>query len=86
MSMPLSGKATVDALADQWGKLMAFWLHKTGVKDALITMKNIEDYAAVPGELTIVVQELSDGIHVRLLPLNEALAEARKHKGGFGKS
>lgn len=86
MSIPLSGKATVDALADQWGKIMAFWMYKTGVKEAVITTEDIEKYVSTPGELTIVVQELKDGLHVRLLPLTEALAEAKKYKGDFGKS
>lgn len=85
--MPLSGKATVDALADQWGKIMAFAMHKQGLGEIVINADDIRKYTDAPGDLTIVVQELNDGLHVQLLPLVEAKAMAEKFKHrGFGKS
>lgn len=86
MSTPLSGKATVDALADQWAKLFAFYLYREGIKEIVITAADIQKLADDPGQPTIVVQELNDGLHVMIMPIKEAMAMAQKFKGGFGKS
>jgi hypothetical protein len=86
MSMPLSGKATVDALADQWAKLFAIYLYREGIKEIIISSPDIKAICDDTTEPTIVVQELADGLHVKILPITEALALAKQNKGGFGKS
>lgn len=87
MSMPLTGKATVDALADQWAKLFAIYLYREGIKEIVITVPDIALITEDPSEPTIVVQELEDGLHVKILPIKEAVALAEKNKHrGFGKS
>lgn len=85
-SVPLSGKATVDALADQWAKLLAFYMHREGIKEILITAPDIQALVDDESQPTIVVQELQDGLHIKLLPISEAIALAKANKGGFGKS
>lgn len=85
-TVPPSGKATVDALADQWCKLLAIAMLKLGQDHIVITKSDIEAIASTGLEKTIVVQELDDGLHIRLMTTEEALALARQNKGGFGKS
>lgn len=87
--VPLSGKATVDALGDQWAKILAIVLLKHGLVDVTITDKDVEalgkdgemDYCLVPGP-----GSTENEIRIRLMKTADALEEARKHKGGFGKS
>ena len=86
MSVPLSGKATVDALANEWAKLFAIYLYHEGIKEIVIKLPDIlamTDDAEAP---TIVVQELQDGLHIKILPIKEAVALAKQNKSGFGKS
>lgn len=85
--VPMSGKATVDALANEWAKLFAIYLHREGINEVIITPRDIEAIGA-DGQMEkcIVVQELKDGLHIKLLPVGEAIALAKQHKGGFGKS
>lgn len=86
-SVPPSGKATVDALADQWAKLLSIAMHKLGHDHIVISEADIDAIGADGKmEKCIVVQELKDGIHLRLMPTAEAIAFAKQHKGGFGKS
>jgi len=85
MSMPLSGKATVDALADQWGKLLAIYLYREKIKEIIISSADIERLASDPTKPTIVVQELQDGLHVKILPIKDATALAKQNKGGFSR-
>lgn len=84
--VPLSGKATVDALADQWAKLFAIYLVREGIREVVITMEDAKRVHDDEGRPTIVVQELEDGIHVKILPIEQAIALAKANKGGFGKS
>lgn len=87
MSMPLTGKETVDALADHWGKLFAIYLYREGIQEIIISSPEIEAIGEDPTKPTIVVQELEDGLHIKILPLTEACELARKNKHrGLGKS
>lgn len=83
--VPMSGKETVDAMADNWGKMMAFVLHKLNLREVVVSINDIEA-AGATGKV-ICVQELDDGLHIMFLPLAEAkaLAEKWKHRG-FGRS
>lgn len=84
--VPPSGKATVDALADQWAKLFAIYIHREGIKEIIITAPDVAKVMEDATQPTIVVQELNDGLHIKLLPIEEAVALAKQHKGGFGRS
>jgi hypothetical protein len=85
--VPLSGGATVDAVADHWGKLLAMYMHKAGLAEIVLTAADIEALGK-DGEMEwcLVVQELADGLHIKLMSLAEAHEFAKQHKGGFGKS
>lgn len=87
MSMPLTGKETVDALADQWAKLFAIYLYREGIKEIIIKIPDIEAIGKDPSDPTIVVQELEDGLHVRMMSLKEALElRAKNAHRGYSKS
>lgn len=85
-TVPPSGKATVDALADHWAKLFATYLYREGIKDVVFSAEDFERITADATQPTIVVQELQDGLHVKILPIDEALKLAKQYKGGFGQS
>lgn len=85
-TVPPSGKATVDALADHWGKLLATYMHREQIKEIIITAADLAAIADDPASPTILVQELEDGLHVHVMPVQDAMAMARRNKGGFGKS
>jgi hypothetical protein len=87
MDIPNSGKSTVDALADQWGKLLAIYMNKQRKTEIVITIQDIQALAG-SGESgkTIVAQELHDGLHIKLLPIAEAMRLEAQHKSGFGRS
>lgn len=84
--VPLSGKQTVDGLADQWGKLLAIVMLKHGILDTTLSAADIDAlgadgqmaYCLVPGPGD------ADGVRLRLMKTADAIAEAKKHKGGFG--
>lgn len=86
MNMPLSGKATVDAIANEWGKLFAIYLFREGIKEVVIGMPDIQKITEDATQPTIVVQELGDGLHIKILPINQAIKLAKENKRGFGKS
>lgn len=87
-SVPPSGKETVDALADEWGKLMAISMYKLGLTELVITADDIDKACGADGamEKTLVVQELKAGLHIKLMATAEAIEFSKKHKGGFGRS
>lgn len=87
MSMPLSGKSTVDALADEWSKLLAIYMLREGIKEIVITTKDIEAVGK-DGQMEncIVVQELQDGLHIKMMKTADAIALAKQNKRGFSKS
>lgn len=84
--VPLSGKALVDGLADQWAKILAIILLKHNLRDITITAADMRalgegemKYAIVPGPA-----KTPDAIRIRLMKTADAIEEAKKHKGGFG--
>lgn len=87
--IPLSGKATVDALADQWGTILALIMHKYNITDVMLTPSDMQAlgtdgvmrYSLVPGP-----GKFPNEIRIRLMPIAEAIAEAKRHTGGFGRS
>lgn len=87
--VPLSGKATVDALGDQWAKILAIIMLKHGITDTILTPQDCEalgkdgamDYALVPGPGGNETE-----IRIRIMKTADAIEEAKKHKGGFGRS
>lgn len=66
------------AIAAQWHKLAALAVAKAG-GHVVITSEDISSFA--PGELNITVQELPDGIHLRIVGREEAERLARKEGG-----
>lgn len=86
-TVPPSGKATVDALADEWGKLFAVYMEKNKHDHIVITVQDLESIGT-DGEMRkcLVVQELKDGLHIHLKTPEEAMKMARQNKTGFGKS
>lgn len=61
---------------DQWHKFVAIMLYKYG--DVVISMA---DVSAMPDDIAVTVQELDDGIHLRLVSMAEAERLAREHGG-----
>jgi len=86
---PLSGKATVDALTNEWGKILAIIMLKYNHLDIILTPEDVEklgkdgnmEYALVPGPASF-----PQDIRIRLMKIKDAIEEAKKHKGGFGRS
>lgn len=60
--------------AGQWHKLAAIMMHKAGTDHVIITAA---DVSAIQGS-SIVVQELADGLHVRLVDEHEGARLARQ--------
>jgi len=69
--------AVTRAVHDQWHKIAALLVQKLG-GSALITSA---DVMALGMDKAVTVQELSDGIHVRIVSLAEAEKLARQHGG-----
>lgn len=61
---------------DQWHKFVAIMLNKYG--DVTITIKDVQ---AMPDDAAVTVQELEDGIHLRLVSMAEGERLAREHGG-----
>ena len=70
---------TTRKFSDQWHKLLAVMMHKNGVTHVVITAADVE--AATATGLNISVQELKDGIHLRLVDDETAIQLARQHGG-----
>lgn len=83
-TVPPSGKATVDALANEWGKLFAIYMLKSNLAEIVITAKDIEA-VGIDGEIKhfLVVQELQDGLHIKLVSPEEAMRLTKESKTGF---
>lgn len=83
----MSGKAIVDALADHWGKMLAAVMLKLDQRDITLTPADLERLND-PAQFTLVPGGPADprSIRIRVMPLTAALAEAQKHKEGFGRS
>lgn len=70
--------AVTQAIAEQWHKLCALAVAKAG-GHIVITLRDIKQFA--PGELNITVQELPDGLHLRIVNNAEAERLARQEGG-----
>ncbi|SDF84475.1 hypothetical protein [Thalassobaculum litoreum] len=68
-------------ISDHWHKLAGLLMVKFGAEHVVITAADIEAMAIRPGGLNITIQELDDGLHLRLVDNREAAALARKHGG-----
>lgn len=66
------------AVSDHWHKLAALLMHKMGSAHVVITMSDLESLQ--PGTC-ITVQELHDGIHLRLVDITTAEQMARQQGG-----
>jgi ribosomal protein L19E len=63
----------------QWHKLLAIAMVKLGQDHVIITPEDIEKVSAAGTNIT--VQELTDGIHLRIVDDETAMKLARKHGG-----
>lgn len=68
--------AVTQSTHDQWHKFVAIMLYKYG--DVTIT---IDDVRAMPDDIAVTVQELEDGIHLRLVSMAEGERLAREQGG-----
>lgn len=55
---------TTRALEDQWHKIAALIMHKMGIDHVVISA---QDIASMGGAKAVTAQELSDGLHFRLV-------------------
>ncbi len=69
---------TTQAISDHWHKIAAILLHKLGHTDVCITPADLE---AMDQNTCIVIQELDDGLHVRLVDMAEGQRLAREQGG-----
>lgn len=69
---------TTQAVHDQWHKIAALVMRKLGATHVLITA---DDVRKMVGGNFIVVQELPDGLHVRMVDERTAMKLAREHGG-----
>lgn len=68
------------AMREQWHKIAAILVHKTGRTEAVISPRDIEEFI-VSGCTNVTIRELPDGIHVRLVSDEEAARLAKKEGG-----
>lgn len=66
------------AVEGQGLKLLALYMHSRGLDDVVITLGDIE---RMGHNKAIAIQELEDGLHIRLIDLSEAIAQAKKEGG-----
>lgn len=87
--VPLSGKQTVDGLADQWAKILSVIMFKHNLMDVTLTSEDIEKlgtdgemkYCLCPGPGNTPLE-----LRIRLMKTEEAIKESMKRKSGFGNS
>lgn len=65
---------------DHWHKFAALIMHKLGQTEVVITMDDIESLHA-NGGVNISVQELYEGIHLKLVGEEESKALLKQHGG-----
>jgi hypothetical protein len=70
---------TTKAMDGQWHKLLAMAMVKLGHTHVVLTTEDITKTAAAGTNIT--VQELSDGIHLRVVDDETAKKLARQHGG-----
>lgn len=66
------------AMHDHWHKIVGVLVHKLGQGHIVITL---DDLRAMPANVGITCQELTDGIHLRLVDEATAHRLARKEGG-----
>lgn len=71
---------TMKAMQHQWMKLAALIMWRTGTAEVVITEKDLEQFSCLPAESmpTIIVDDMKDGLHVMLMPMDEAKRYAKK--------
>jgi hypothetical protein len=65
-------------LNDTWHTLCLLIMKQFGKTEVIITQKDFHD--VIPGESAIVVQEMDDGLHVMIMPMNNAIKLAEREK------
>lgn len=65
------------AVAEHWNRIAAILVHKAGGHIVITS----DDIGSLPGFVGITVQELDDGLHLRLVDEATAQSLARKHGG-----
>ena len=70
--------AVTQAVRDHWHTFAALLMHKAGTPHVVITRIDLE---TLPPGTAIVVQELEDGVHLRLVDAITADQIARKEGG-----
>jgi len=68
------------AAREQWHKITAILMKKMNLTHVVITLQDIEALSA-DGEVNIALQELTDGIHLRLVDNATAERMVREHGG-----
>lgn len=69
---------TTQAVHEQWHKIAALIMLKHGDDHVRITM---DDLRRIPPDISVTVQELPDGLHIRLVDGATAERLAREHGG-----
>lgn len=72
---------TTTVVREQWHKLCALLMAKLGTDHVVITAADIDRLVREGGGRAIVVQELADGLHLRMVDPAEADRLARVHGG-----
>jgi hypothetical protein len=72
---------TTTSVREQWHKLCALLMVKLGTDHVVITPNDIERLVRAGAGRAIVVQELADGLHLRMVDQAEADRLAREHGG-----
>lgn len=70
----------VKATADQWHKIAAILMHKFKTDHEVITVEDLRGLE--DGTKTIVIQELSDGLHIRFVDNETANRILRQAQAG----
>jgi hypothetical protein len=70
---------TTKLLRDEWHKIAALLMLKSGEHHVVVTSDDIHQLMEVGANIT--VQELHDGLHIRLVDDATAIRLARKHGG-----
>lgn len=67
----------IKGVHDHWHKVAALILYKLKLNEVVITL---EDIKAMGEEMAVMIHEKKDGIHVRLLTLEEAERLAKENQ------
>lgn len=66
------------AVSNHWHKIAAILMNKFGVTEVCITEADVDK---LPRNMFVTVQELDDGLHVKMVGEAEAMSLARQHGG-----